>query len=269
MKVVLFCGGMGLRMREYSDTVPKPMAPIGYQPILWYLMRYYAHYGHTDFILCLGYRGDVIKQYFLTYSEAMSNDFTLSEGGRKITLYDQDISRWNITFVDTGMHANIGQRLMQVREHLDDGEMFMANYSDGLSNLPLDDYLAFVREHDKVASFLAVRPNESFHAVDVSEDGVVSRIAPISRSTLINCGYFVFKPQIFDYMEQGEELVVEPFQRLIKEKQLIGYKYDGFWQCMDTFKDKQDFDAMFARGQTPWIVWKQPNGPNGIKGTGK
>ena len=261
MKVVLFCGGQGLRLREYSDSVPKPMARIGYQPILWYLMRYYAHYGHTEFVLALGYRGDVIKHYFLNYSEAMSNDFTLSEGGRKITLYNEDISRWNITFVDTGQYANIGQRLMRVREHLDDDEMFMANYSDGLTNLPLDKYMAFVRDHDKVASVVSVRPNESFHAIEMADDGLVRKIAPVAKTTRINCGFFVFKPQLFDYINEGEELVVEPFHRLINDKQLVSYEYDGFWQCMDTFKDKQEFDNMHDRGHTPWIVWQKPNGP--------
>ena len=142
MKVVLFCGGLGTRLREHSDTIPKPLVNVGYRPILWHLMRYYAHYGHKDFILCLGYRGDLIREYFLKYNECMSNDFTLSEGGRRVELHSSDIEDWRITFVDTGLHSNIGQRLLRVREHLRGEEVFLANYSDGLSDLPLDQHIA-------------------------------------------------------------------------------------------------------------------------------
>src|SRR5208283_4430597 len=130
MKVVLFCGGAGMRLRGYADDVPKPMVQIGNRPIIWHLMRYYAHFGHTDFILCLGYRGDSIREYFLSYSEALSNDFTLSEGGKKVELHSSDLDKWRITFVDTGLHSNIGQRLLRVRKHLKDEDYFLANYSD-------------------------------------------------------------------------------------------------------------------------------------------
>ena len=134
MKVVLFCGGLGMRMREYSEAVPKPLVPIGYRPILWHLMKYYAHYGHKDFILCLGYRADAVKNYFLEYNECITNDFVLSEGGKKIEMLNRDIHDWNITFVDTGLMSNIGQRLKAVEEHLHGEEMFLANYSDGLEH---------------------------------------------------------------------------------------------------------------------------------------
>lgn len=257
MKVVLFCGGLGLRLREYSHSIPKPMARIGYQPILWYVMKYFAHYGHNDFILCLGYRGDAIKEYFLNYNEAMSNDFTIANGGTELHLYNSDIQDWRITFVDTGLDANIGMRLARVKEHLDGEEMFLANYSDGLTDLPFDKYLEFARQHGKIASFMSVRPTAAFHAVQSDEDGLVSDIRPISRTVQINCGYFVFKHEIFDYINEGEELVIEPFKRLIEKKQLATYRYDGFWKCMDTFKDKQEFDDLHARGTTPWTVWRK------------
>ena len=139
MKVVLFCGGLGTRLREYSENIPKPMVNIGYRPIIWHVMKYYAHYGHTDFILCLGYRGDVLKQYFLNYEECLSNDFELSQGGRELKLYSRDIEHWNISFVDTGLYSNIGQRLKKVERYLDGEEVFLANYTDGLSDLPLTD----------------------------------------------------------------------------------------------------------------------------------
>jgi glucose-1-phosphate cytidylyltransferase len=261
MKVVLFCGGMGMRLREYSDKIPKPMVEIGYRPILWHLMRYYAHYGHKEFILCLGYRGDLIKKYFLNYAEWMSNDFVLTNGGKDISLFTSDIGDWTITFIDTGLQANIGQRLKMVEPYLEGEDVFMANYSDGLTDLCLPDYIDHFYKHDKVASFLSVRPPQSFHVVTVENNSLVKSIFPVQQSDLrINGGYFMLKKEIFQYMREGEELVIEPFQRLISEKQLIAYSYDGFWAGMDTFKEKQMFDDMYTRGETPWRVWKLNNG---------
>jgi glucose-1-phosphate cytidylyltransferase len=266
MKVVLFCGGMGMRLREYSDIVPKPMIEIGYRPLIWHVMKYYAHFGHTDFVLCLGHRGDVIKQYFLNYDECLSNDFVLSNGGRDLQLRSRDIDDWRITFVDTGLNANIGQRLKAVEPYLDGDDVFMANYADGLSDLPLPEYLAHFRRQDRIASFLCVRPNHTFHIVSLTPDGLVSGIRHVADAGVsINGGFFIFKKDIFGYMKDGEELVEEPFHRLIADQQLVAYRYDGFWACMDTFKDKQLFDAMNARGETPWQVWKsvveKPLGP--------
>lgn len=260
MKVVLFCGGQGMRLREYTDTVPKPMVPIGYRPVLWHLMKYYAHFGHKDFILCLGYKGDVIKDYFLNYSEALSNDFVL-KGGGKVELLQSDIDDWKITFVDTGQASNIGQRLKAVEEYVKGEEVFMANYADGLTDLALPHYLDFVRRQGRIASFLSVRPSTTFHVVSVREDGVVDDIRYARDSDLwINGGYFVFKNDVFRYIREGEELVLQPFQRLLKENQLVAYKYDGFFACMDTFQEKQRFDEMFASGNTPWQVWKRRPG---------
>ncbi len=259
MKVVLFCGGLGMRLREYSETLPKPMVNIGYRPIIWHLMKYYAHYGHTDFILCLGYRGDVIKEYFLNYDECLSNDFVLSRGGKDVTLHGRDIEDWTITFVDTGSHANIGQRLMAVRRHVENEEVFLANYTDQLSDLRLDDYLADFRRRDKLAGFVSVRPNHTFHVVSVGEDNLVKSVRHVSRAGLwINGGFFAFRPGVFDYIQDGEELVEEPFHRLIRDHQLLAFKHTGFWACMDTFKDKQCFDTLYAAGNTPWEVWKPP-----------
>ncbi|MFN2233236.1 MAG: glucose-1-phosphate cytidylyltransferase [Anaerolineales bacterium] len=256
MKVVLFCGGLGTRLREYSETIPKPMVDIGYRPIIWQLMKYYAHFGHKDFILCLGYRGDFIKRYFLDYDECLSNDFVMSEGGRAVQLHNTDISEWSITFVDTGLHSNIGQRLKAVEKYLEGEEVFMANYSDGLSDLDLNQYLDFFYEQDKIASFLSVRPSQSFHHVQRSQDGLVTDIQPIDHGDFwINGGFFVFKQQIFDYIQDGEELVREPFHRLITEQELVTYRNPNFWACMDTFKEKKLFDDMYASGNMPWAVW--------------
>jgi glucose-1-phosphate cytidylyltransferase len=263
MKVVLFCGGLGTRLREYSDTVPKPMVNIGYRPILWHIMKYYAHYGHKDFILCLGYRGDLIRQYFLTYDECISNDFVLSNGGRDVHLYSRDIDDWRITFVDTGTRSNIGERLRAVEKYVAGEELFLANYSDGLSDLHLPTYLDYVRTKDKIASFLCVRPSQSLHVVAVDQHGMVSDIQSARESQfLVNGGFFAFKPAIFDHLGEGEELVEAPFRRLIDKGELTGYRYEGFWAAMDTFKDKQQFDAMELQGNTPWAVWKQANPPD-------
>lgn len=256
MKVVLFCGGMGTRLKEYSETIPKPMVEIGYRPIIWHLMKYYAHFGHNDFILCLGYRGDYIKRYFLEYDECLSNDFKLANGGQEVFLYNSDISNWTITFVDTGLNSNIGQRMRAVKNYLEGEEVFLANYSDGLSDLDLSQYIDYFFQQDKIASFLSVRSSQSLHYVNSQEDGLVTSIEPISRGDFwMNGGYFIFKKEIFDYIYDGEELVEEAFQRLVIEKQLITYRNPNFWACMDTFKEKKLFDDMYARGVTPWAVW--------------
>jgi len=257
MKVVLFCGGFGTRLREYSEVTPKPLVPIGYRPIIWHLMRYYAHFGHKDFILCLGYHGHMIKDFFLNYNECMSNDFKMSNGGNDIELFNSDIEEWNITFVDTGLQSNIGMRLMVVKDHLKGEEMFMANYSDGLSDLSIPDYLDYFNRHNAVASFLSVRPSQSFHAVESDESGCVRSIEPVGGVNFwINGGFMILKQEILDYIQPGEELVEAPFLRLIPEKKLLTYKYTGFWAAMDTFKDKKRFDSLYESGNTPWQVWE-------------
>lgn len=259
MKVVLFCGGLGTRLREHSDTVPKSLVNIGPRPIIWHLMRYYAHHGHKDFILALGYRGELIREYFLKYNEAISNDFTLSRGGRHIELHSSDLDDWRITFVDTGLHSNIGERLLRVRRHIGRDAMFLANYTDGLSDLPLDAQLEQFRDSDAIASLAAVSNSQSFHSMQVGADGHVSRIGNVADQVLINGGYFIFRREIFDYMKPGEELVEAPFQRLIAAQKLLAYRWGGFWRCMDTFKDKITFDRMEGKGECPWMVWQHAN----------
>ncbi len=257
MKVVLFCGGLGMRLREYSESIPKPMVNIGYRPILWHVMKYYAHYGHKDFILCLGYRADAIKNYFLNYNECTSNDFVLSRGGKRLQLFNSDIQDWRITFADTGINSNIGQRLKAVEKYLEGEDDFLANYSDGLTDVSLPAQLEHFRQSGKTGSFLCVRPNLSYHLVSLQEDneGLVSGIHAINSGTIrINGGFFIFKKRIFDYIGPNEELVREPFQRLVAQGQLVGYSYDGFWACMDTFKDKQQLDEL-DHDSAPWKVW--------------
>ena len=246
-----------MRLRDYAENIPKPMVPIGYRPVIWLLMRYYAHFGHTDFILCLGYRGDLIKEYFLNYEECVSNDFVLSDGGRHRVLINSDIEDWRITFVDTGLNSNIGERLKAVERHLAGETMFLANYADGLTDLPLPVQITDLRDRDKIASFLCVKPNLSYHFV-ASQQGVVTAFRDIAQSGLrVNGGFFVFKTEIFDYIRAGEELVLEPFQRLLDARQLVAYEYDGFWLPMDTAKDKKRIDDLYEKGSPPWQVWKK------------
>ncbi len=256
MKVVFFCGGLGMRMREFSDVIPKPMVHIGYRPILWHLMKYYSHYGHNDFILCLGHGGDQIKKYFLNYDECISNDFTFSGGGSSLDLVQSDIQDWRISFVDTGLKSNVGERLRRVRSYVEDEEIFLANYSDGLTDLPFDEYMDYFKKSGRLASFVSVRPTHSFHVVDVDEGGKVREIADLSQSGLwINGGFFIFRREIFDFLGKGEELVHEPFKRLIEKGELISFRYDGFWTPMDTFKDKQLLDDLNMTDNPPWEVW--------------
>jgi len=257
MKVVLFCGGLGTRIRDYSDVIPKPMVPIGYRPILWNIMKYYAHFGHKDFILALGYKADVIKDYFINYDEAISNDFVYTKGGEGIELLNSDIDDWKITFIDTGIKSNVGMRLMQIQEYVKDEEYFLANYSDALTDMHLPTMIDhFISQKDKIGSLMAYKPVESFHTVAAEDGGMITALEPMSNSNLrLNTGYFIFRPEIFNYMKYGEELVQEPFQRLIKEKKLTSYQYDGFWQPMDTFKDKMVLDQLQLQESIPWEVW--------------
>jgi glucose-1-phosphate cytidylyltransferase len=256
MKVVLFCGGMGMRMREYSEAIPKPMVLIGYRPILWHVMKYYAHHGHKDFILCLGYKADVIKNYFRNYDECVSNDFVLSRGGRSLELLNSDIDDWCITFVDTGLNANIGQRFKAVEKYLRDEEVFLANYSDGLSDVDLKVLVEKFLRTNRLACFVSVKPRASFHVISIDGEGVVKSIEHITKSgARINGGFFLFRRDVFRYIKDGEELVEQPFRRLISEGQLLSYAHNGFWACMDTFKELQELEDLYSRGNAPWAVW--------------
>jgi glucose-1-phosphate cytidylyltransferase len=264
MKVVIFCGGQGTRIREYSENVPKPLVPIGDAPVMWHLMKYYSHYGHKDFILCLGYKGETIKRFFLDYDEALSSDFVLSDGGRSIELLSTEFNEWQMTFADTGAKAMIGERLLAVREHVKDEEVFLANYADGLTDLDLDMVIDRFLKSNKTACFVSVSPTQTFHLVETDSDARVTHIKHAETSNKwINGGYFVLRQRIFDYMKPGEDLVNEPFQRLIQEGELITYKHTGFWACMDTFKERQQLEDLWSKGAAPWQVWlnQRPNLP--------
>jgi glucose-1-phosphate cytidylyltransferase len=257
VKVVIFCGGLGLRMRSSDDSAPKPMMPIGHRPVLWHVMRYYAHFGHTDFILCLGYGARAVKDYFVNYHEIHSNDFVLSKGGEQIELLSSDISEWRITFVDTGIDTAIGERLRRIRRYLDDDEVFLANYGDVLTDAPMNDIIDQMLTSDAVGSLLAVPPQDSFHVVSVDIRSRVTSFVPVADMALrINGGYFVLRQGIFDYLNEGEDLVMDACVRAAADGRMIATRYDGFWAAMDTLKERSWLEDLYRSGKSPWAVWR-------------
>jgi glucose-1-phosphate cytidylyltransferase len=229
MKVVLFCGGFGMRMRVGDDPTPKPMMTVGHRPVLWHIMRYYAHFGHTEFILCLGYGAEKVKEYFLNYQETASNDFVLSDGGRRVDMISTDISDWKITFVDTGLHSEIGERLRRVRPHLNGDDVFLATYGDVLTDAPLNDLI------------------EEFHTRDAAAKDLNFRI---------NGGFFILRQEIFDYLEEGEDLVGDACRKAAKAGRMISLPYDGFWAPMDTLKERAHLEDLYFTGASPWTLWR-------------
>jgi glucose-1-phosphate cytidylyltransferase len=256
VKVVLFCGGLGMRMRDGVTTGPKPMALVGERPLLWHVMRYYAHFGHTDFVLCLGYGAGAVKDFFLNYDETRSNDFVLERGARDLTLFRTDISEWRITFVDTGLHSPIGERLRRVRSHLDDEPMFLANYADVLTDAPLPDMIERFAASDAIASLLAVPPQSSHHAVDIGDNGLILGVTPMrDLRHWENGGYFILRPEIFDELEEDEDLVEDALVRLVRRGRVTAYPYKGYWSPADTVKERIQLDELYQRADCPWMIW--------------
>jgi glucose-1-phosphate cytidylyltransferase len=229
-------------------------------------MKYYAHFGHNEFILCLGYKANAIKNYFLEYQEAVSNDFVFSQGGRKLEFMQRDIDDWKITFVDTGLRSTIADRLRLAEPYLTGEEMFLANYSDGLTDFYLPQMIQEFSKHDAYACFLGVQPrSSSLDTVQMDPDGTVRAIQSMTDANIwINGGYFILRREIFRYIQPGEELVYEPFRRLMAEGKVRSHRYNGFWQCMDTFRDKQILDELEASGSAPWRLWKNGRSAAGI-----
>jgi glucose-1-phosphate cytidylyltransferase len=257
VKVVIFCGGLGVRMGEETARTPKPMIRIGNRPILWHIMRYYAAWGHTEFVLCLGHKADVIKEYFLTHNEALTNDFVLEGNGAeaKVELLSRDMGHWRITFADTGANSTIGERLKAVESYLGDDEVFMATYGDGLTDVDLSEMVEAFRTRDRMAMFLSVKPQFNAHLVATTPDGTVTAIEDMSASDVrINGGFFVLKREILDWIRPGDELVEETFARLIPKGEIVAYRYDGFFGPMDTIKDRQRLESLHETGRAPWRV---------------
>jgi glucose-1-phosphate cytidylyltransferase len=256
VKVVLFCGGFGMRMRDGVSSGPKPMAMVGQRPLLWHVMRYYAHFGHTDFVLCLGYGASYVKDFFLNYDETRSNDFVLENGARDVTLFSTDISDWRITFVDTGLTSPIGERLRRVRRFVEGEPMFMANYADVLTDAPLPDMISRFEASSAVAGLLAVPLQSSHHVVDIGDDGLITRVTPMRNlRQWENGGYFVLRPEIFDYLHEGEDLVEDALMRLVSQGRVLAYSYKGYWTPADTVKERVQLEEMYDRGHCPWMIW--------------
>jgi glucose-1-phosphate cytidylyltransferase len=258
VKVVLFCGGLGLRLRELSQRIPKPMIPVGTCPILLHVMKYYAHFGHRDFILCLGYRAAEIQAFFEQTRLGLPSAYLHPDDHATREAIRAEIEDWRITFADTGLHANIGQRLRAVRELVADEPLFLANYADVLTDASLPDMIERLEQREMVASFLCARPTYSFHVVSWSGTDRVSDIRPVNESEVwLNGGYFVLRREIFDLLGPDDELVERPFRRLLEQGKLLGYRHTGFWAPMDTLKDRQNLDEMYERGDRPWALWEQ------------
>ena len=273
MRVVLFCGGLGLRMRALVEDngelrrraadAPKPMIEVGGHPLLWHLMKWYAHYGHTEFVLCLGHRGEVIRDWFLTQAHGGVMPLNSSIPAVKVRMEEPEMAGWEVTLVDTGPDAVVGQRLRAVREFVDDQDVFLANYADGLSDVPLPELIELSQETGAVATFMAAPLASSLHAVRVTGSGHVHSIGPLEdQHLLINGGFFVLRSEIFDYLHESEELVVEPFGRLINEGRLVAMPYHGFWVALDTAKDRVRAEELWETSR-PWAVWESLAAVNG------
>lgn len=260
MKVVLFCGGYGMRVRDSPhEDMPKPMQMVGPRPLLWHVMRYYAHFGHRDFILCLGYGASHIKDYFLSYRETVSNNFVMRGG--QVELTHSDVADWSITFVDTGQESSIGERLRRVRGHLGGDEYFLANYADVLTDAPLDKMVEEFHASGAAASMMIVPPQQSFYCVEAGEAGLVKGIIPVSGLPVWeNGGYFVFSQEIFELLTPGVDLIADACEALARQGRLFGYQHRGFWKPADTFKERAELDTGYSHGDRPWMVWERGAG---------
>jgi glucose-1-phosphate cytidylyltransferase len=265
MKVVLFCGGYGMRMRDGLSDLPKPMAKVGPRPLLWHVMRYYAHFGHKDFVLCLGYGAHHIKDFFLNYSETASNDFVYRGG--EVEMLSTDIRDWTITFVHTGLDSPIGERLRRVHEYVADEEMFLANYADVLTDAPLDDMVERLAASTATASLLAVPPQSAFHCVQLGEQCHVDNIIAVNTMPLWeNGGYFVLRQEIFDHLPENGDLVGDACTTLAKRGQLLAYPYRGYWYPADTVKERAELEAAYQAGHRPWMLWEHVPDRNPLHG---
>jgi glucose-1-phosphate cytidylyltransferase len=260
LKVVILCGGQGTRIRDVSENLPKPMIPLGGAPILWHIMKYYAGMGHKEFVLCLGYKGQVIKDFFLNY-EAHTRDFTLHLGAAKVIEYctEHEEVDWRVTLADTGLDAMTGARLRKVRKYIGDDENFMLTYGDGVGDVDIDKLLAFHINHGRILTVTGVRPPGRFGELTNSTEGLVTEFneKPQATGGRISGGYFVCSKKIFDYLDDREDLIFEtdPMRKLVTDGQMMMYEHDGFWQPMDTYRDYMYLNGLVAKGEAPWIKW--------------
>lgn len=258
MKVVILCGGFGTRIRDVADDIPKPMIPIGPQPILWHIMKYYSSYGHTDFILCLGYKGHMVKNFFINY-EAHTKDFTITLGRTGEIRYhtNHNESNWRVTLADTGLMTMTGARIARIHKYVGNEE-FMLTYGDGVGDVDLDRLVAFHHSHGKVLTVTGVRPPGRFGELMVDAGQVTEfNEKPQATGGKISGGFFVASPQLFDYLDEREDLVFEkePMRKLVSDGQMMVFEHDGFWQPMDTNREYQILNSLYEKGIAPWVKW--------------
>ncbi len=260
MKVVILCGGYGTRIRDVTDNIPKPMIPVGRYPILWHIMKYYAHCGHKDFVLCLGYKSDVIKDFFLNYEE-LTRDFTISLGSSKTVEFHtrHDEADWRVTLAETGLSAMTGARVKRVKIYVGDDENFMLTYGDGLGDVDLDKLLQFHKSHGKILTVTGVRPPGRFGELMADGNGQVVEFneKPQATGGRISGGFFVCRRELFDYLDDRETLVLEqePMRRLVEAGQMMVFEHNGFWQPMDTHREYQLLNSLHDSGKAPWVRW--------------
>jgi glucose-1-phosphate cytidylyltransferase len=257
MKVVILCGGAGARLREETEFRPKPLVEVGGKPILWHIMKIYSHYGFNDFILCLGYKGQMIKKYFLEYPY-LENDFTVNLGSPgKIQFHGKhQEDRWNITCVDTGLDTPTGGRIKAVEKYVDSGPFF-ATYGDGVADIHLKDLIKFHQKQGKIATLTGVQPRSQFGMIETGgKDQIVGfREKPVVGEC-VNGGFFVFEQKIFNFLKKDSTLEGEPFSKLADKRELALYRHKGFWQCLDTFKDQEYLNNIWAKGRPAWRIWE-------------
>jgi len=255
MKVVLLCGGKGTRLREETEYKPKPMVEIGGRPILWHIMKNYASYGFNEFILCLGYKQEYVRQFFLNY-EFMNNDFTIHLNSKEKTLHHcRHAEDWTVTLVDTGLETPKGGRLKLIEPYVD-GDSFMVTYGDGVADVDIKKLCAYHKAHKKVVTFTGVHPVSRFATVNVNKQGKVSAWKEKRQiEEYVNAGFFVFNREIFDYLKKNEELEEGPMEKLTAKGEVAMFRHEGFWQCMDTYRDNQLLESIWNSGKAPWKTW--------------
>ena len=259
MKVLILAGGMGTRLSEETNLIPKPMVEIDGKPILWHIMKIYSAYGYNDFIILLGYKGYVIKEYFANYFLHKS-DVTFNMKENKMTIHEEHCEPWNVTLIDTGLHTMTGGRVKRAQKYVGN-EPFMLTYGDGVSDIDIGKLVEYHKAHGKAATMTSVQPEGRFGALVFNGDGEVTSFAekPKGDGSWINAGFFVCEPKVFDYITEGDSTIFErsPLENLAKDGQLYTYHHDGFWKCMDTLRDKQQLQAMCDEGNAPWISWDE------------
>lgn len=259
MKVVILAGGLGTRISEESHLKPKPMIEIGGQPILWHIMKSYGHYGFNDFIICCGYKGYMIKEYFNDYFLHTSDVTFDFRDHNKMIVHKNTSEPWRVTLVDTGYNSQTGSRVAKVRKYMDD-EPFMLTYGDGVSNVNITQLFEYHKKNKKVATITAIQPGGRFGVLDLSENNSVNKFAEKAKEDggWINGGFMVLEPEIFNYISEQENCVLEtePMAALARDNQLIAYKHEGFWQCMDTLRDREKLEGLWNTAQAPWKLWE-------------